>query len=235
MSCTAQEFQAKMKEEFTSESYKNNKDYCKYGAWTNNSIQGSNKMVRSYLTDSEDILILGDTIMGYKTITDMYEGTFITNSEEYIVHQVEKHINNFMIDGYRVVLKYWDWETDCFHYTHTLFIVNPNDYPNFLKKHDELLKNAQSYKGKAWKNYYDFKNYNLLISDIKDNKGKLIVKKDLDYGYGCTIHKMQGSTYVNTFVNIKNIRMNSDVIERKKLLYVAMSRSTKKVYIFDKL
>lgn len=235
LSLNPTEFQIKMREEFNSQSYRDNKDYCKYTAWTNSSIAGSNKAIRGYLTESQEILVKDDVLMGYKTITDMYEGTFITNSEEYIVDKVEKHINNFMIDGYNVVLKYWDYEANAFIQTRTLFIVNPTDYINFMKQHNDILEKATKWKGKAWKDYYNFKNYNLLISDILDKNGKLLVKKDIDYGYGITVHKTQGSTYENIFVNIKNIRGNKNIIERKKLIYVAMSRCTKKAYIFDKL
>lgn len=234
-SLTGTEFLEKMNQEFTSENYKKDKDYCKYTAWTNVSVSESNKAIRRFLTESPEILIEGDVLMGYKTIADMYEGTFVQNSEEYIIHTIQKHINNYELDGYQVVLKFWDYETECYHYTTQLFIVNPNDYKNFLIKHDSCLAEAQTYKGKAWKQYYDFKNYNLLISDIKNSKGKLIVKKDIDYGYGITVHKTQGSTYENIFVNLKNIRANKDIIERKKLMYVALSRATKKVYIYDKL
>lgn len=232
---TAQEFQLKMKEEFGSEEYITNKDYCKYTAWANKSVQGSNKMVRSFLTDTQDALVLGDVMMGYKTITDMYEGTFITNSEEYIVHEIAKHINDFGLNGYLAILKYLDSETNVYHYTRSLFIVDPSDYKNFMKLHDEKLHIATTKKGSAWKQYYAFKNYNLLLSDIMDNNNKLLVKKDLDYGYGVTVHKSQGSTYKNVFVNLKNIRMNSNKVERKQITYVSLSRASGKVYIFDKL
>lgn len=237
MSLEGGAFQEKMREEFTSEAYKLNKDYCKYTAWTNDSVSGSNKMIRGFLTDSAEMLVQGDVLMGYKTVADMYEGTFVQNSEEYIIHTIQKHINNFELDGYQVVLKFWDYKTECYHYTTQLFIVNTNDYKNFLKKHDECLVEAQTYKGKAWKQYYDFKNYNLLLSDIKTAKGKLIVKKDLDYGYGITVHKTQGNTYENIFINLRNIRMrmSTDKVECKKLMYVALSRAQKKCYIFDKL
>lgn len=37
---------------------------------------------------------------------------------------------------------------------------------------------------------------------------------------------MQGSTYTNTAINVKNIAGNINAEERRKLLYVALSRCT---------
>ena len=78
--------------------------------------------------------------------------------------------------------------------------------------------------------FYEFKNAILILENIFENN-QLLIKKDIDYGYGITIHKSQGSTYNTVFVNGKDINKNLTIIERKRLWYVAMSRASKIVYI----
>lgn len=224
----AKEFGEKLNKEFSSSSFSLDKEYCKYTAWTNDSIGGANKMIRSCISDSKEPLQIGDLIKAYNTVQDYHEGLFITNSEEYVVTDLMTHINNCDIEGFLIQMKSLDTDMP----TPSLFVVNPNDYSKFLKIHNELLQDAQKYKGQAWTRYYAFKNFNLLLTDIKDSNGKLIVKKDIDYGYGCTVHKTQGSTYENIFVNLKNIKINRNLIEQKKLMYVALSRAKKRAYIY---
>ncbi len=223
------EFQAKMNEYFNSVEYKLNKEHCKYTAWTNASVKRGNTFIRSCIINSEEILTKDDCLMGYKTIADKYT-TYLLNSEEYTIHTIERCIEeDYQLDGYKVVLKSIDTNA----LSQRLFIVHPNSYSEFLNEHNKLLNTAKKFKGRAWKTYYDFKNSNLILEDIKDKRGTLIVKKDLDYGYGISVHKTQGSTYDNIFVNLDDINCNKDSIERKKLTYVALSRARTQVFIYS--
>ena len=69
--------------------------------------------------------------------------------------------------------------------------------------------------------------------DIKDSDtGKIIIGKDLDYGYALTSHKAQGSTYNNVFVNLQNMLYgngNSHIVQSaemiNRLFYVGASRA----------
>ena len=56
----------------------------------------------------------------------------------------------------------------------------------------------------------------------------LYSEKDIDFGYRITIHKSQGSTYENVFINLDDIKKFSHVIgseQMRKLLYVGVSRT----------
>lgn len=65
----------------------------------------------------------------------------------------------------------------------------------------------------------------------------------LDYSYAMTVHKSQGSTFRNVFVDIRDIARNSTkrcrpsddllVWERNQLAYVAISRSSDRLFIFQ--
>lgn len=48
---------------------------------------------------------------------------------------------------------------------------------------------------------------------------------DLNYNHALTIHKSQGSTYKQTIVNLKSIKMNKKLKEKQRLLYTAVTRA----------
>ncbi len=56
---------------------------------------------------------------------------------------------------------------------------------------------------------------------------------DLSYAYCLTIHKAQGSTFQNTFVDVPNALINRKIRERNQLLYVAVTRSSKRLFLYQ--
>jgi hypothetical protein len=48
----------------------------------------------------------------------------------------------------------------------------------------------------------------------------------LNYGYSITVHKSQGSTFKNVFIDIKDIFSNTNYNEKLKCLYTAITRSS---------
>jgi hypothetical protein len=57
---------------------------------------------------------------------------------------------------------------------------------------------------------------------------------DVQYAFSSTIHKLQGSTYDTTYIDISNLVNNQQISNDAKyrLLYVAITRSRKNVKIF---
>lgn len=99
----------------------------------------------------------------------------------------------------------------------------------FLEAFNYFLDQAKF--NRRWREYYNFKDKYHLLQDIVDGRGKLILRKDLDYSYALTVHKSQGSTYNLVFVDMPDINKNSNHLERNKLKYVAMSRPRQSVYV----
>ena len=67
----------------------------------------------------------------------------------------------------------------------------------------------------------------------------------VDYAYAMTVHKSQGSTFKNVFLDVGDILanrtenvinlygVNARVREKNQLLYVAMTRAANRVFVFE--
>jgi hypothetical protein len=55
---------------------------------------------------------------------------------------------------------------------------------------------------------------------------------EVDYGYALTVHKSQGSTYDDVYVEYNNILSNMKEDERNKLLYTAITRCVNQLHIY---
>ena len=67
-----------------------------------------------------------------------------------------------------------------------------------------------------WEEYYKFKS---------------TILPSIDYSYALTVHKSQGSEWDKVFVDIQNIKLNSKISERNKLIYVGCSRAREKMIL----
>lgn len=217
-----EDFKDTLSKYFSSEYYKSDTNYAKFTAWTNEKIGIYNTIIRKFVHSSisniEELpLVNNEVLIGYKTITNS-----VSNSEEYILESFSKLNDYNNIDVYDVVLESVDRP-----YRFSVRIVDPKNTYNFIGEHRRYHNDAKKYR--KWKSYFDFKDNYLVLGGIKDKY--VIIPKDLDYGYGLTVHKTQGSTYQNMFVDVKDILKNRDIRERTQLLYVAVSRASKKVYL----
>ncbi len=55
----------------------------------------------------------------------------------------------------------------------------------------------------------------------------------VDYAYSLTIHKSQGSTFQDVFVDVPSMLANRNVIERNQLCYVAFTRAAKRLFLYQ--
>lgn len=229
--CTRDEFAAQMIASLSTDKFKEDKNFCRFISWTNDSITGTNKWIRrEAMKAKDDTLDVGELLLGYRTIAEG-DDTIVVNSDDYEVQSIKESIVSqyeVPIETFRTKIVGIDTNS-----VSTVEIVrrNPNNYENYVKLCKFELEKAQKRGGKAgWGRFYEFKNHLLCLDNIFEDK-TLVVKKDLDYGYGITIHKSQGSTYDTVFVNGKDINRNQTESERKRLWYVAMSRTSNLVYI----
>ncbi|MEM4326105.1 MAG: AAA family ATPase, partial [Candidatus Pacearchaeota archaeon] len=202
-------------------------------SWRNSEVSKYNKYIRDKIFGNpKDILVDGDFLMAYSSISDSFGYLLIVNSSEYIVKGVTPG-KRLGIDGYYV--NFYPADPDIFEKSVPIgfFVVDHNNQESLNKFKDELkrkLSIAKTLKGKAWIDYFKFKNEFLLMQDLYDG-GEFLVGKDLDYGYSVTVHKSQGSTYETVFVDENDINRNRVPAERNQLKYVAFTRASKNVIV----
>lgn len=237
-----EQFQDYSSRAFGNDEFKKNIDWCKLITYTNNNVSVWNAHLRNTMFPEHfnEAIIIHDLFTCYNTIVDEFNNPKVTNSEDYIVNDFHTFRNRHNIEGWMVRLQ----EVSTGDHTPYLFIVNHLDETNFRKFSAAAYNfiqlasaptNSPGMRAKKWKEYYEFKNDNLIMVPVKDPMGskKTIIDKDLDYGYALTSHKSQGSTYDHVFANLQNIfygdsnngRLMNDANMINRLFYVAASRA----------
>jgi len=205
-----------------------NKNFVRYIAWTNDSVKGYNQFIRKDFLKADKPLIVNESLLSYSSMpTENGLDYTIVNSEDYFVNSIEEFNDTLGIKVWRTKLT----ETDSDRNTIVKIVVpEEENYKLYLAQRENLLNTAKLKKGKAWRAFYGFRDSYCLLHDLFLS-GQKADKKNIDYGYGITIHKSQGSTFDNVIINGKDINKNPNEFERKRLWYVALSRASKKAYI----
>lgn len=225
---------------FGSDTFTKNVNHCRYTAYTNDNILQWNSYIRkSIYPNVTRVVDEDDLLISYNTILDEFNSPIITNSSDYSIEEIVPYTNTYGIDGFLTRLKDANDGRD----TPYIFIVdhtNPVAFGRFMTNFNGLIELAKSAKpqnrSRAWKDYFAFKEKNLLLTNIVES-GSLVVGKDLDYGYGITTHKTQGSTYNNILINVNDMiytkwgELYKDTSLRNRLIYVALSRAKHKAII----
>lgn len=160
-----------------------------------------------------------------KAIGNYYVGTTYVNNSAYSDPQRDKILVNTEDEVYleKIAPSYLEHLDDGFKFrVHNAYIVCRGKRYRAKLAEDSLtlnkLKKEQKNK-KNWHNYFFLKN-NVM---------------DLRLSFASTIHKAQGSTYDEVYVDLDSFSncYNPDVAAR--LLYVAISRARNKVYLYGSL
>lgn len=117
-------------------------------------------------------------------------------------------------------------------------------HPNSNKTHNSIIEQIEKYivelKTSCYKLINESKIDNIKKCDLQSEVEKKINKlykeyqtniiecfAELNYGYCITVHKSQGSTFKNVFIDMSDILANNNINETSKCLYTAITRSSK--------
>lgn len=237
------DFRTKVIEMFSSDNFSKNLNYVRLIAFTNKCIDFWNTFIRDgVLNNPQGMITKDDMFTAYRTVFDEYKSPIIINSEDYVVNDVRYYVSDNGLACYCITLRSaFDGKvTPMFKIIDFWDSANMDNFGAMLNAiHYKALTGTERSR---WFRYFRFKDIHLTMTDFRlnsANKNRLVTK-DIDYGYGITAHKSQGSTFENVCIDLDDIiyfqtkwgkRIRRNPSEALRLLYVAMSRATKHAYL----
>lgn len=209
-------------------------------AYTNNRVDAYNAKIKSALFGEEEYY-KSEFLTGCENLE--FNGTKFWNSMDYIIAdnpiKKDSYIPGFInLPGYTLNLY-----NSANKQLEEVFILSKDiskDYFDSLAERIEVTRlNAVEAKlsrkptsSKLWKDYYKLVGSFTSPIDLYYSN-RLIRKKSFSYGYATTIHKSQGSSINNVFIDWKNINLCREELELRQLQYVSLSRTITNAYIYQ--
>jgi hypothetical protein len=216
--------------------------HTKVLAYTNQRVNALSDKIRNTLFEN-DLPYNRFEFLTSNENFDFGEGKFWNSMDYIITKEVEKktiHIPEFMsLPGYQLNL--YDSSNKA---TYDILILDKDissQYFNALsglieavRKEAIIAKQRKDKKasGKLWGRYYNMINSFSSPVDLY-YEGRLIKKKTFSSGYASTIHKSQGSSINNVFIDMKNVFLCKDSEELRQLQYVGASRTVNNIHIYQ--
>ncbi|MEO0409575.1 MAG: AAA family ATPase [Cyanobacteria bacterium P01_A01_bin.135] len=185
-----------------SQAYRQDSDYVRALAYTNARVHQLNRAARGVLYGRDaDQFVVGERLIANSPCW-AGDALLLQNSEECEVLVA--------VEGEEGPWRVWFLEVVTDGDKYRSLTVLHNSSRNLF---DSLLKKYAAER--RWQEFWELKN----------------LFHDLGYAYCLTIHKSQGSTFQNVFVDVPNIGINSNHDERNQLLYVAVTRAAQRVFL----
>ena len=187
---------------FKSEAYNRNPDQVRVLAYTNARVNYLNNKIRAAIYgDKAARFIAGERLVARNACIGK-DGILLQTSEECEV--LEAYLTRF--EGWLV----WELEVETDeHQERKLRVLHEDEQQRFK----EILSDYS--EKKQWMAFWDYKE----------------LFHDLSYAYSLTVHKSQGSTFQDVFVDVPNLMLNRKVTERNQLYYVAFTRAAKRLFL----
>lgn len=189
---------------FTSSAYQNNPDQVRALAYTNHRVAQLNRLIRSAIYGPDARrFVPGERLIALNPCLGD-EALLLPTSAECEVLEVRRG-------------KEGDWpvwrleveteEGEC----KTLRVLHESGQADLTTQLEKLAQD------KRWMEFWDLKQQ----------------FHEVDYAYSLTIHKSQGSTFQDVFIDVPSMRVSRQVIERNQLCYVAFTRAAKRLFLYQ--
>ncbi|MEL6400534.1 MAG: AAA family ATPase [Cyanobacteria bacterium J06626_4] len=188
---------------FTSDAYQINPDQVRALAYTNRRVMQLNQKIRRAIYGPTALrFVPGERLIALNPCLDD-EAIILPTSAECEVLEARRSR-----DGeWPIWLLSVQTEDEEFR---TLRVLHESGESELKLKLDLLARE------KRWMEFWDFKQH----------------FHEVDYAYSLTIHKSQGSTFQDVFVDLPSMHANRNIIERNQLCYVAFTRAAKRLFIY---
>jgi hypothetical protein len=150
------------------------------------------------------------------------ENQNILFDKEYKIYQLTVNKNNCNVN-YQIFIFNDEKEYDEILKTFEENILNLIEKLNVYINNIELTATFTNAKIIELKGYLNTK-----INSIRKYLHEKILNKyaHINYGYAITVHKSQGSTFENAFIDIRDIITNNNKLETAKMLYTSITRAS---------
>lgn len=187
-------------------------DFCKVVAWRNATVDSYNALVRKAIWGSESLRpwLVDDRVIFTAPAKNLEDEIIATTDDEGTVIRAEEAWHPVWQE-----FKIWNVQVQIDGgQLVTARVLHPECRMVFERKAEEMAAAARADKRK-WKSFWEFKE----------------AFHGLRHGYAITAHRAQGSTYDTTFVDWRDVMLNKDRAEAFRCLYVACTRSRKRLVL----
>lgn len=193
---------------FSSKAYQKSSDQVRVLAYTNRRVQHLNQRIRAEIYGDEiPRFVFGERLLANTPCLEE-DGVILQTSEECQVLEAyrAKVQDPVLNERWRT----WSLEIETEEgKTRRLRVLHESEAERF----ETMLKGHAM--AKSWKSFWELKQF----------------FHDLRYAYCLTVHKSQGSTFQDVFVDLPNLMTNRKVMERNQLCYVAFTRTANRLFI----
>lgn len=210
--------------------------HTKILSYTNTRVSNYNKAIHKFLWNDDEFLHKGEILTAYENFKNQLGKADIVNSMDYIVEditpmKIQIPYYHKSCNGYKVTL-YDEYSNE----TVSVPLLAPEECNEELAIFIETIRqtaiNSIKYaRSVNWKKYYEIMESFCTSKELfTDNR--CIRKATFKYGYAITVHRSQGSSYDNVFIDMKDILKAKDRNVLRQLQYVGLSRTRSDATIF---
>jgi len=200
---------------FLCDDFEKDSSHSKVIAWTNKKVEAYNAAIRKMMYgDSVSFITEGDRLIA--DAPWLLEKPHINTSDEMRVKSLKVKRSQVVGDVKKRELMYYDCEVlnEDENTTRKVRIIHEDSKGDYDDIVAEALSVAKKRKTQQhWRVYF-----NILESFLK-----------VKHEYSLKVHNAQGSTFANVLVDVKDIMLNRNAVERDRILYTALTRASKKL------
>ncbi|NJL49392.1 MAG: AAA family ATPase [Leptolyngbyaceae cyanobacterium SM2_5_2] len=189
---------------FTSPAYQQNPDQVRALAYTNRRVAQLNRLIRNAIYGpNARRFVPGEQLIAINPCLEEEAILLPTSAECEVLHIARGRDGEWPIWILEVETEEGEYKT--------LRVLHESGQTEFKAKLDFLAKE------KRWMEFWELQQR----------------FHDVDYAYSLTIHKSQGSTFQDVFVDVPSMQVNRNIVERNQLCYVAFTRAAKRLFLYQ--
>lgn len=197
-----QQWETLMLKAFTSEAYQHNPDQVRALAYTNRRVNQLNQKIRTTIYGTNaPRFVPGERLIAINPCLQEEAILLPTSAECEVLKVAKGREGNWPVWFLEIETEEGKFKT--------LRVLHESGLADYQLKLETFAKE------KRWQEFWDLKQF----------------FHEVDYAYSLTIHKSQGSTFQDVFVDLASMRANPNVVERNQLCYVAFTRAAKRLFI----